>query len=285
MAVAPLVPGWWRPLAVVGAGIGIAAFAVFWDGQTRLLFEEGAIGVVVSAILLGHGGSVSTGVWLARCCCSGLQRVEQQTQDLKLTPAEDDMSRVLVLYGTTEGHTARSAGAIADALRAQGIEVDAVEAGMDDPRADDYAGVVVAASVHASRYQRLGTAVGGGQSSGARGKAVRVRLDLSGGSCNGNRRCRREVNAIVDRFLMTTGWRPMWTKSVAGALRYTKYGWLTRWIMQRIAAKAGGDTDTTRDYEYTDWQDVRAFAERFGRVVVAPVLADRHDSPPHTQAA
>lgn len=52
MAVAPLVPGWWRPLAVVGAGIGIAAFAVFWDGQTRLLFEEGGIGLVVSAILL-----------------------------------------------------------------------------------------------------------------------------------------------------------------------------------------------------------------------------------------
>ena len=48
----PAVPGLWRPLAVTGAAIGIAAFGVFWDGQTKLLFEEGVVGVVVSAMLL-----------------------------------------------------------------------------------------------------------------------------------------------------------------------------------------------------------------------------------------
>lgn len=45
-------PGWWRPLMVVGAVVGIAGFAVFWDGQTRLLATEGAIGAVISLILL-----------------------------------------------------------------------------------------------------------------------------------------------------------------------------------------------------------------------------------------
>ena len=45
-------PGWWRPLAIIGAVFGLAAFAIFWDGQTRLLFEEGAIGAAVSLILL-----------------------------------------------------------------------------------------------------------------------------------------------------------------------------------------------------------------------------------------
>lgn len=49
---APSVPGWWRPLAITGAALGVAAFAVFWDGQTQLLFQEGAIGAVVSVILL-----------------------------------------------------------------------------------------------------------------------------------------------------------------------------------------------------------------------------------------
>jgi hypothetical protein len=48
---APSVPGWWRPLAITGAALGVAAFAVFWDGQTQLLFHEGAIGAVVSVIL------------------------------------------------------------------------------------------------------------------------------------------------------------------------------------------------------------------------------------------
>jgi hypothetical protein len=47
-----LLPGWWRPLAITGAAIGLVAFAVFWDGQTPLLFEEGVIGAVVSLVLL-----------------------------------------------------------------------------------------------------------------------------------------------------------------------------------------------------------------------------------------
>ena len=32
--------------------IGIAAFAVFWDGQARLLFEEGGAGALISLLLL-----------------------------------------------------------------------------------------------------------------------------------------------------------------------------------------------------------------------------------------
>jgi hypothetical protein len=49
---APSLPGWWPPLAIASAALGVAAFAVFWDGQTQLLLEEGAVGVVVSLILL-----------------------------------------------------------------------------------------------------------------------------------------------------------------------------------------------------------------------------------------
>ena len=51
------------------------------------------------------------------------------------------------------------------------------------------------------------------------------------------------------------------------ALLYRQYNFFMRWVMKRIAAKAGGDTDTSRDYEYTDWNDVRAFAGQFGRMV------------------
>jgi hypothetical protein len=53
IAFAPAYPGWWRPLAIAAGIIGLAAFAVFWDGQARLLVEEGAIGALVSLILLG----------------------------------------------------------------------------------------------------------------------------------------------------------------------------------------------------------------------------------------
>ena len=52
-------------------------------------------------------------------------------------------------------------------------------------------------------------------------------------------------------------------KVVAGALQYTKYNWFIRWVMRRIVSRAGGDTDTSRDYEYTDWKDLELFAHEF----------------------
>jgi hypothetical protein len=48
IAFAPSLPRWWRPLALTGAVVGLVAFAVFFDGQTRLLLDEGVVGAVVS---------------------------------------------------------------------------------------------------------------------------------------------------------------------------------------------------------------------------------------------
>jgi menaquinone-dependent protoporphyrinogen oxidase len=49
---------------------------------------------------------------------------------------------------------------------------------------------------------------------------------------------------------------------IAGALMYSKYPRPLRWLMKQIAAKAGEETDTSRDYEYTDWQQVERYAKR-----------------------
>ena len=44
---------------------------------------------------------------------------------------------------------------------------------------------------------------------------------------------------------------------------YTQYGSFKNLVMRWIAKRAGGDTDTTRDREYTDWAALDAFAEAF----------------------
>jgi hypothetical protein len=51
IAFAPTLPGWWRPLALGSAVMGLMAFAVFWDGQRQLLFEEGGVGALASVAL------------------------------------------------------------------------------------------------------------------------------------------------------------------------------------------------------------------------------------------
>ena len=51
------------------------------------------------------------------------------------------------------------------------------------------------------------------------------------------------------------------TARVAGALVYSRYGWFKARMLRRIVAKNGGDTDMSRDYEYTDWAAIDRFAD------------------------
>jgi menaquinone-dependent protoporphyrinogen oxidase len=178
------------------------------------------------------------------------------------------MNRILVIYGTTEGHTRKIANSIGDTLRLDDFDVDVVQAGAIDPRPADYDGVVVAASVHGGRYQHdVGDWVRahGGELAAKPTAFVSVCLAV----LQNDPTVLSELDAIVRRFTATAGWRPSEIKLVAGALPYTKYNWFKRWIMKRITAKAGGDTDTSRDYDYTDWADLRVFAGEFGRRVAA----------------
>jgi menaquinone-dependent protoporphyrinogen oxidase len=73
----------------------------------------------------------------------------------------------------------------------------------------------------------------------------------------------RDLEANLQRFFDETGWKPEESKVVAGALLYTKYPWWKRWMMRRIVAKEHGDVDTSRDYVYTDWDDLEEFVIRF----------------------
>ena len=50
--------------------------------------------------------------------------------------------------------------------------------------------------------------------------------------------------------------RPTFRTNLAGALLYQNYGFFNRWIVKRGGA---GDTDTSRNYVYTDWTAVDHF--------------------------
>lgn len=67
--------------------------------------------------------------------------------------------------------------------------------------------------------------------------------------------------ALIERFCRAAHWRPRHAASFAGALKYRSYNWLIRLLMKRISAKAGGPTETSRDYEMTDWKAISAFVD------------------------
>ena len=72
---------------------------------------------------------------------------------------------------------------------------------------------------------------------------------------------------IASAFPEQLGWKAGRVVCVAGRLAYTQYGLLKRFVMRRIAVKAGGPADTSRDHEMTDWDQVRDVAAEFVRAL------------------
>ena len=176
------------------------------------------------------------------------------------------MARFVILYATHEGQTAKIAHEIAGVLRADGHEVKAARP-VDlppDGSLDGYDAVVIGSPIHKGEHDAsiVAWAKRNRDSLEARhGAFFSVSLAAAGDTDED----RKGVRECLDRFFEATGWRPALVAAFAGALAYSQYGLVMRFIMKRIAASHGGDTDVSRDYEYTDWDSVVRFARDVAR--------------------
>jgi len=174
------------------------------------------------------------------------------------------MKQILIAYGTTDGHTRKIAEVLAEDLRARRYSVDTLDTAGPLRRLtpETYDAVIVAASVQIGAFQKS-VVQWVRMHARALHRMPTAFMPVCLAVLEQRPEAREELNRIVARFFRQCGWRPTVTKPMAGALKYTQYSWLKKWMMTRIVAKAGGDTDTTRDYEYTDWNELRAFAGEF----------------------
>lgn len=175
------------------------------------------------------------------------------------------MAQVLIVYGTTEGQTAKIAQHIADAGRRLGHGVDVVHAPeIEDDAAglEKYAAAIVGASVHEGHYQKaVAQFIDRQRDWLAAHPSAFFSVSMAAASPHPEEVV--EIQRIITDFLAEHGWAPTTTESFAGALKFTEYNWFKRMIMKQIAKREGGPTDTSQDYEYTDWGQVDRFAERF----------------------
>ena len=174
-----------------------------------------------------------------------------------------------IFFATREGQTRRIAERIAADVRTTGASVDVFDLNAARPVAlSTYDSVCVASSVHLGKHEdaaiefatrhrneleRLSAAFLSVSLSQAGAENLKRPADARAQSA-------ADVQRMIDYFVKRTGWRPARVFPVAGALVYTRYNLLLRFIMKWIARKAGGPTDTSRDHELTDWRAVDRFA-------------------------
>lgn len=172
--------------------------------------------------------------------------------------------RILIMYGSTEGHTRELSEFIANCLRRDGQDVIVRDAGGKDQVPDPhlYDAVFLAASLHVGRYQapliefaRAHHAVLNAKPSAF----ISVSLSAAGENPDDW----EGLDQCVARFLNETMWKPAALYHAAGAIRYSQYDFFKRLAIKFIAARHGQHTVTSRDYDLTDYDALQGFVLEF----------------------
>jgi menaquinone-dependent protoporphyrinogen oxidase len=178
---------------------------------------------------------------------------------------------ITVLYATREGQTAKIAERVATDLRAEGCTVALHDLRDKDVAVGDCSAVVLAASVHLGKHEKeMVKFVSAHHDELARVPTLFLSVSMSEAGAEMKdhpeemrAKASENVRMTAEKFFTTTGFRPTRWFPVAGALRYSHYNFLVKFVMKRIAAAEGTSTDTSQDHEYTDWAALDAIATRF----------------------
>ena len=175
------------------------------------------------------------------------------------------MSQILIAYQSYDGQSERIANVMAETIKILGHEP--VLRNLADKVATKvewkaYRGVILGGPIHRGVHaQCVQTFVKTNLEMLNRIPTAFFSVSLSAA---GNDSQKDDAQRCLEEFLDDAGLNAVDTIIVAGALKYRKYGFFKRLMMRWIARRAGSsDLDTSQDYEYTNWQRVTAFVERF----------------------
>lgn len=188
------------------------------------------------------------------------------------------MKPILILYATRDGQTRKIAEHVAGELSARAMAAELLDARTLPATFDlgAYGGAILAASVRYGKHERELVDFARTHKD-VLSNMPNAFLSVSGSeataedaNATGETRARaaHDVQDVLDRFVAATGWRPTHAQPVAGAMLFTKYNFLVRFIIKQIAKRNGTKIDPTKDSEYTDWAALDRFVSE-----LAPELA------------
>jgi menaquinone-dependent protoporphyrinogen oxidase len=171
--------------------------------------------------------------------------------------------RILIGFSTKTGHTRNLAGHVAAMLSDEGHQitvVDLAKAVLPDPDQDD--AVILAGSLH---YGRCPPSL---QAFAHRHHATLNRMPTAfiSVSLAATGDVPEDVAGLKEcatRLISETGWCPTALHHAAGALLFSRYGWIKQRVMQIIARRKGREVTLGEDYDYTDYPALERFVEDF----------------------
>ena len=70
-----------------------------------------------------------------------------------------------------------------------------------------------------------------------------------------------KTNPYIIKFLKKTNWTPDHIGVFAGMIDFPNYNFIEKYIIKLIMWITNGPTDTSKTFEFTNWEDVKKFSE------------------------
>ncbi len=172
------------------------------------------------------------------------------------------MKSVLVLYYSRGGHTARISRAVADHLITTGHQCDMMhinEAKAEGLDWSKYDVVALGACVLYGSYHKSVFEFTAEHQAALSAKASSF-FSVNVVARNPEKRI-PENNKYLQKFIELSAWKPNDVKVIAGKVDYPAWRWYDRMMIQLIMKITNGPTDPKSVIDYTDWDDVKVYAE------------------------
>ena len=171
------------------------------------------------------------------------------------------MSKFLIIYSTTDGHTKMICERIKSFLSDSNlVELFSLE---DSKKVDlsNFEKIIIGASIRYGKHSKeLYKFINLNKNILDKKKCAFFSVNVVARKLEKNT---AETNPYINKFLKISKWRPNKIKVFAGKVDYPSYNFFDKYIIKLIMFITKGPTDTSQSYEFTDWSKVENFSKEF----------------------
>ena len=171
------------------------------------------------------------------------------------------MKKVLVLYWSHDGHTARVARTICETIGAEGHcaeMMNVIEADREGVDLDRYDIIVMGAAIRHGHFSKLFIDFAN-KNAGKLSSKPNSFFNLTL-IARKPEKATLEGNVYARKFVQNSLWKPQEVKCFAGKVDYPNWSFFDAIQIQLIMSMTKGPTSRNVVCDYTNWDDVKAYA-------------------------
>ena len=172
--------------------------------------------------------------------------------------------KILIIYSSTDGHTKKICEVIKENLIDKGeLHLTSIE-NVSGTNVQFYDYIIIGASIRYGKHNRKVF------------DFIEKNLNIIEKKKNAffsvnvvarkNEKNTPETNPYIKKFLSKTRWKPKKLGVFAGKVDYPNYSFINKQIIRFIMFITKGPIDTSKSFEFTNWDNVKKFAQEIDKI-------------------